>query len=73
MLDYYKTNFLKDGSRASRQMTMNKFVEMLEMNIKWKSIMSKHYKPRDKKGGHRLEWVRMKNEDYSDESDEDLY
>ena len=46
MMENYKCTFLKQGSRAYKSMTMNKFKELLQENMVWGTFYLKYYTPR---------------------------
>jgi len=69
MCNLYKETFLKIGSKEYRRMNMARFLEKLQENIKWKSIVHDRFKD-DHKGSKRFVGVVSSKND-SDDSDED--
>lgn len=69
MCNLYKETFLKVGSKEYRRMNMARFLEKLQENIKWKSIVHERFKT-DHKPCQRFVGVVLNKSD-SDNSDED--
>ena len=61
----YKETYLKIGSRAYRQMTHQKFLELLKENLKYKSVVAERFDSKQK----RLCFVGLKEKE--DDSDDE--
>ena len=71
MVENYKETYLKQGSRAYRQLTMPKFKNMLLNNLKWKSIIKKAYDDDHNKGKILLGFKERELEDSDCDSDDE--
>ena len=74
MCSHYKERFLHQGSREYRHLTVAKFLEKLQENIRWKHIVRQRFKDRYQRKGVQLRSVfigmeQKYNDDSGDESD----
>jgi phage/plasmid-associated DNA primase len=74
MCSHYKERFLHQGSREYRHLTVAKFLEKLQENIRWKHIVRQRFKDRYQRKGVQLRSVfigmeQRYNDDSGDESD----
>ena len=74
MCSHYKERFLHQGSREYRHLTVAKFLEKLQENIRWKHIVRQRFKDRYQRRGVQLRSVfigmeQKYNDDSGDESD----
>jgi phage/plasmid-associated DNA primase len=56
----YKNNYLKQGTKAYRQMSKKKFLELMKENLFWKHIYNQKYKERYRKNGKDILGVIIK-------------
>lgn len=66
MVDHYKANFLKEGSKEYRKTSMDTFLKKLKENIKWKEIVNECYSHKKTR-----EWIGIKRIYEADDDDDD--
>ena len=72
MCKHYKERFLHQGSREYRHLTVSKFLEKLEENIRWKHIVRQRFKDRHRAKGANVRqvFIGLEQKYYEDSGDD---